>query len=152
MMTSSNGDIFRVTSHLCGEFTAHRPLTRSFDVFFGLRLNKRLSKQSWGWWFETLSFPLWRHRNVDKPWQQDNLDCFPWEVLAQKFITGFWIIFKRHGLPHKFSINYTHKQRVLMHRHQGWNARHGLCHIYMRYLYIYELFIAFVCFVVCSLL
>ena len=44
------------------------------------------------------------------------------------------------------------KQRVLMHRHQGWNVRHGLCHSYMRYLYIYELFIAFVCFVVCSLL
>ena len=44
------------------------------------------------------------------------------------------------------------KQRVLMHRHQGWNVRHGLCHIYMRYIYIYELFIAFVCFVVCSLL
>ena len=31
---------------------------------FYLRLNKRLSKQSWGWWFETLSRPLWRHRNV----------------------------------------------------------------------------------------
>ena len=28
-----------------------------------LRLNKRLSKQSWGWWFETLPCPLWRHRN-----------------------------------------------------------------------------------------
>ena len=40
------------------------PVTRSFDVFFDLRLNKRLSKQSWGWWFETLSRPLWRHRNV----------------------------------------------------------------------------------------
>ena len=47
---------------------------------------------------------------------------------------------------------WRNKQRVLMHRHQGWNVRHGLCHIYMRYLYIYELFIAFVCFVVCSLL
>ena len=46
----------------------------------------------------------------------------------------------------------ANKQRVLMHRHQGWNVRHGLCHIYMRYLYIYELFIAFVCFVVCPLL
>ena len=90
-----------------GEFPAQRPVTRSFDVFFSLRLNKRLSKQSWGWWFETLSFPLWRHRNVDKSWQQDNLDCFPWEVLAQKFVTGFWIIFKRQGLPHKFSINHT---------------------------------------------
>ena len=69
MMTSSNGNIFRVTGHLCGEFTgpgefpAQRPVTRSFDAFFDLRLNKRLSKQSWGWWFETLSRPLWRHRN-----------------------------------------------------------------------------------------
>ena len=39
-------------------------VTRSFDVFFDLRLNKRLSKQWWGWWFETLSCPLWRHRNA----------------------------------------------------------------------------------------
>ena len=46
----------------------------------------------------------------------------------------------------------TDKQQVLMHGHQGWNVRHGLCHIYMIYVYIYELFIAFVCFVVCSLL
>ena len=46
-----------------GEFPAQRPVTRRFDVFFDLRLNKRLSKQSWGWWFETLSRPLWRHRN-----------------------------------------------------------------------------------------
>ena len=44
------------------------------------------------------------------------------------------------------------KQRVLMHGHQGWNVRHGLCHIYMRDVYIYELCIAFVSFVVCSLL
>ena len=66
MMTSSNGNIFRVTGHLCGEFTGpgefppQRPVTRSFDVFFDLRLNKRLSKQSCGWWFETPSRPLWR--------------------------------------------------------------------------------------------
>ena len=37
-----------------GEFPEkQRPVTRCFDVFFDLRLNKRLSKQSWGWWFET---------------------------------------------------------------------------------------------------
>ena len=47
-----------------GEFPTQRPVTRSFDVFFDLCLNKRLSKQWWGWWFETLSRPLWRHRNV----------------------------------------------------------------------------------------
>ena len=70
MMTSSNGNIFRVTGPLCGEFTGpgefptQRPVTRSFDVFFDLRLNKQLNKQSWGWWFETLSRPFWRHRNV----------------------------------------------------------------------------------------
>ena len=46
-----------------GEFPAQRPVTRIFDVFFDLRLIKRLSKHSRGWWFETLSHPLWRHRN-----------------------------------------------------------------------------------------
>ena len=48
------------------EFPSQRPVTRSFDVFFDLRLNKRLSKRSWGWWFETLSHPLWRHCNVSE--------------------------------------------------------------------------------------
>ena len=49
MMTSSNGTIFRVTGPLCGEFTgpgefpAQRPVTRSFDVFLDLGLNKWLS-------------------------------------------------------------------------------------------------------------
>ena len=46
-----------------GEFPAQRPMTRSFDVFFYLRLNKRLIKQSWGWWFETPSRALYRHFN-----------------------------------------------------------------------------------------
>ena len=46
-----------------GEFPAQRPVTRSFDVLFDLCLKKRLRKQSWGWWFETLSRPLWRHCN-----------------------------------------------------------------------------------------
>ena len=69
MMTSSNGNIFRVTGPLCGEFTGpgefptQKPVTRSFDVFFDLRLNKRLSKQPWGWWFEMPSCPLWCHCN-----------------------------------------------------------------------------------------
>ena len=40
---------------------SQRPVTRSFDVFFSLRLNKQLSKQSWGLWFETPKYPLWRH-------------------------------------------------------------------------------------------
>ena len=50
-------------SPVTSEFPAERQVVRSFDVFFDLRLHKRLSKQSWGWWFETLSHPSWRHCN-----------------------------------------------------------------------------------------
>ena len=56
MMTSSNANVSALLAFLRGEFTgprevpAQRPVTRSFDVFFDLCLNKRLSKQSWGWW------------------------------------------------------------------------------------------------------
>ena len=46
-----------------GEFPAQRSTTRSFYASFDIRPNKRLSKQSWGWWFETPSRPLWRHCN-----------------------------------------------------------------------------------------
>ena len=48
---------------ITGEFLSQRPVTQSFDVFFHLCLNKWLSKQSWGWWFETPSRSLWRHCN-----------------------------------------------------------------------------------------
>ena len=64
MMMSSN--IFRVNGPLWGEFTGHRwipsqrPVTRSFDVFFDLRL----SKPSRRWWFETPSRSLRRHCKV----------------------------------------------------------------------------------------
>ena len=34
----------------------------------------------------------------------------------------------------------VNKQRVLMHGHQGWNVRHGLCHIYMIYVYIWVVY------------
>ena len=51
-----------------GEFPTQRPMTLSFHVYFDMRLNKRLSKQSWGWWFETPSSPLWCHRNEGKVW------------------------------------------------------------------------------------
>ena len=70
MMTSSNENIFRVTGLLCGEFTSHRwiPLTKASDaeLWCICALNKRLSKQSWDWWFETPSRSLWRHCNHRK--------------------------------------------------------------------------------------
>ena len=43
------------------EFPTQRPVTRIFYGFFYLRVNKRLSKKSWGWWFEMPSRSLWRH-------------------------------------------------------------------------------------------
>ena len=60
--SDTHGDviIFRVTGHLCGEFTGHRWIPRTkagdaeFGVFFDLRLNKQLSKP----WLETPLRPL----------------------------------------------------------------------------------------------
>ena len=81
-------DIFPVTGPLWGEspvtggFPSQRPLTQSFGVFFDLRLNKRLSKQSRRRWFETpsRSLSLWRHcngaENVPMPWHHHGV----WDV------------------------------------------------------------------------
>ena len=80
MITSSNGNSHHMetfaallgllllafcagNSPVTCEFPAQRPLTWSFDVFFNLPPNKWLSKQSWGWWFETPSCSLWHHCN-----------------------------------------------------------------------------------------
>ena len=53
-------------SPMTGEFPAQSPVTRTFEAFFHLRLNTRLSEEWWGWWFETPSRPLWRH--CDEVW------------------------------------------------------------------------------------
>ena len=62
IMTSSNWNIFRATGHLCEEFTGHR-----------------LSKQSWGWWFETPSRSLWR--------SPVNLQTYPDKIASRPIIT-----------------------------------------------------------------
>ena len=46
-----------------GGFPSQRLVTQSFDVFFDLCPNKRLSKQSIRRWFEMPSRSLWRHYN-----------------------------------------------------------------------------------------
>ena len=48
-------------SLVTSEFPSQRPVTLSFDIFFDLRLNKRLNERTWGWWFETPSCSLCRH-------------------------------------------------------------------------------------------
>ena len=52
-----------ITAPHTGEFPTQRPVMQSFDVFFDLRMNKRLSKPSRRRWFETLSRSLWRQSN-----------------------------------------------------------------------------------------
>ena len=66
-------------SPVTGEFTAQRPVTRSFDVFFDLSLNKRSSKHSWGWWFETPPRPLLHH--CDALWL--NFVVWMWKVILR---------------------------------------------------------------------
>ena len=87
-MTSSNENIFRVTGPLCAEFTGHRqrPVTRRFDIFFHLRLNKWLSKQSWGLWFDTPSRSLWRHCNVLTTFP----NAFPWKKSFASWFKSYW--------------------------------------------------------------
>ena len=83
-------------SPVTGEFPAQRPVARSFDVFSDLRLDKRLSKQSWGWWFEKPSRPLWRHCYVFKQtdhrrllWLHD-AECF---IVIEGVKTVKWTTF-----------------------------------------------------------
>ena len=70
MMTSSNGNIFRLTGPWAGnspvidEFPSQKLVKWSVDVFFDLRhLNKRLCTQSRHRWTETPSRSLWHHCN-----------------------------------------------------------------------------------------
>ena len=65
-------------SLVTSEFPAQRPVTRSFDIFIHLRLNKRLGKQSWGWWFETPSCSLWSHSNGHQLIPGDNACNIIW--------------------------------------------------------------------------
>ena len=84
-------------SPVTGEFPAQRQVTRSFDVFFDLRLNKRLSRQSWGWWFETPWRPLWRHCNVHGRLTVNSYLLRQWfgaELATKPYLNQWW-----HGSP-----------------------------------------------------
>ena len=72
-----------------GEFPSQRPVTRNFDVFFDLLPNNRLSKQSWGWWFETQSRSLWCQRNdhsSDDTWDWWRLKSTPYRYVIMCMI------------------------------------------------------------------
>ena len=74
-------------SPVTGEFPAQRPVTRSFDVFFDLRLNKRLSKRWWGWWFQMPSRPLWRHCNDISHHVSKYSPVHIWHVFSAMLVT-----------------------------------------------------------------
>ena len=123
MEWKSNGNIYRVTGLLCGEFTGHRwiNLTKAsdaeLDAFFDLRLNKRLNKQSGRRWFETPSRPLWRHCHglTRLDWDKRQSFCYisPHELCTSfvnccavlLFISG-WIYPYRPGLLYVHSGNH----------------------------------------------
>ena len=75
-------------SSVTGEFHSQRPATRSFDAFFDLRLNKRLSKQSRRWWYETPSSSLWCHWNVSQ--SLEAVRFVFWIVGSLRNLTGTW--------------------------------------------------------------
>ena len=77
-------------SPVTGEFPAQRPVTQSFDVFFVLCLNKRVNKQSWGWWFETPSHPLWRHCNGTWKYLLRNWFPFVQASMCYRYWYQYW--------------------------------------------------------------
>ena len=92
MITSSNGNISALlalcagNSPVTGKFPTQRPVTRSFDVFFDLRMNKPMSKQWWGWWFETPSRPILLHCNEMDVSGGDN--TISWYAFFQSLLMG----------------------------------------------------------------
>ena len=68
MMTSSNGNIFALLA-ICARIhqspvnSPHKGQRRGALMFTLICVWITLCKQSWGWWFETLLCPLWRHSN-----------------------------------------------------------------------------------------
>ena len=104
-------------SPVSGEFPARRPVTWNFDVFFYLCPNKLLSKQSWGWWFETPSRPLWRHRkDVGYSSWYKNLtrEC----SIIKSLIQYLWILRQKHP-RHLYVCNWWSRNAYRLH---AWTA------------------------------
>ena len=93
-------------SPVIGEFPTQRPVTRNFDVFFDLCPNWRLSKQSWGWWFETPSRSLWRQCNGKQPLMTTVMDCCV-NHSREDFMVKCYVVIKCHRtipMPSKFNF------------------------------------------------
>ena len=88
-----------------GGFPSQRPVTLSFDVFFDLHLNKRLSIQSRHRWLEAPSRSLWRHCNADP----NDYTCSVPILRIQFRITFFqWNYYEKYELMHFMIALGTH--------------------------------------------
>ena len=77
---------------ITGEFPTQRPVTRRFDIFCDMCLNKRLNKQLWGWWFETPSGTLWRHCSelAHQMCTSLSLFCFDYDIVLRGFMYPYF--------------------------------------------------------------
>ena len=76
LKSTNNKDRMSIyTTNIMIDMMTSIPRTKASEAelwcFFDLRLNKRLSKQWWGWWFETPSRPVWCHFNDDRSLTMD---------------------------------------------------------------------------------
>ena len=120
-----------------GEFPTQRPVTRSFDVYFDLHLNKRLCKQSWGWWFVTLLCPLWRHSNVKSmlsDWwvSVTSSACHRWNV-SHKHVKLEILLFKVATVGRKNSLTFPWHFPDCQHKFQSL-SRYIPCGEFLQYI------------------
>ena len=102
-------------SPVTGEFRSQRPVTQSFDVFFDLRLNKLLSKQSWSWW-------LGHHR------AHYDVIVMVWCLLTYKNWSTLvhimaWRLFAARLLPRPMRINCESEPRNIFRWNFIWNSK-----------------------------
>ena len=126
-------ETFSVLLALCAGNSPNRwiPHTKASDAelwcFFYLRPNKWLSKQPWGWWFETPWWSLWRHCNALAniallellPWCSA-MCTPPWSQVFATHLSGIrksllWRHNGHHGVsnhqPHECLLNRSFKRR-----------------------------------------
>ena len=98
-MKTSSMETFSTLLALCagnspvtGDFLSQMPVTRCFDIFFDMCMNKRFSKQSRRWWFETPSRSLWRHCN------ENDVDVASHASRVSMVVADEWIPNWRQGI------------------------------------------------------
>ena len=107
-------------SQVTGEFSTQRPVTRSFDGWC-MRLNKPLSKQSWGRWFETPSCSLWRHCNKRVSNGKLSLSGVPDFFDRNKILSGYDL--SHYQVPHCIRVFFYFVWFVFIHHNFQFNFK-----------------------------